>query len=123
MLQAANRSLSMRYDTVRFGILQLGYDRKRIRPSEIAALLEVNPSSVTRRVQELKDDGLIRVTSDPDDGRSLFVEITARGKTEVQRYRSAAVRDVTELVHDWNTADIRTLASLLERLVEAWEHE
>ncbi|MGZ3507447.1 MAG: MarR family winged helix-turn-helix transcriptional regulator [Vulcanimicrobiaceae bacterium] len=114
--------MSLRYDTVRFGILQLSYDRKRIRPSEIATLLDVNPSSVTRRVQELKDDGLVRVASDPHDGRSLFVEITARGKAEMQRYLAAGVRDLAAVVRDWNASDIRLLTSLLARLVETWEY-
>ena len=71
-------------------LLQLIDGRRAIRPSEIADLLQVHASLVTRQVRELEDAGHVQVAADPADGRSCLVTLTPAGTGELKRLTQAA---------------------------------
>ncbi len=60
----------MLLEFTRLGQLPLG---------KIGERLQVHPASVTNVVQRLSDDGYIRRTPNPDDGRSTLATITPTG--------------------------------------------
>jgi DNA-binding MarR family transcriptional regulator len=47
---------------------------------ELARHLGVNASAVTRQVQELEHEGLVRRRADPRDGRRNYVRLTPKGQ-------------------------------------------
>src|SRR5919109_237344 len=47
---------------------------------ELAAAEHVRPATMTRVVQALEDDGLVRRESDPNDGRVTRLSPTAKGE-------------------------------------------
>ncbi len=49
-------------------LLQVVDQRGAVRPTEIASVLQVHPSLVTRQLRELEDAGFTEVTGHPDDG-------------------------------------------------------
>ena len=53
---------------------------KRVQPSTLSAELGLHQSSVTRQIQSLERAGHVKVTANPADGRSCFVELTPRGR-------------------------------------------
>ena len=97
-------------------LLQAVASRDAIRPSEIADLLHVHPSLVTRQVQDLEDKGYAQVTADPADGRSCLVTLTPAGADEMARLRQAGVDRFATFVADWEPGEVRTLTALLEKL-------
>src|ERR1700735_1509199 len=97
-------------------LLQTVASRDAIRPSEIADLQHVHPSLVTRQVRDLEDDGYVRVTADPADGRSCLVTLTPAGADEMARLRQVGVDRFATFVSDWEPEEVRTLTAPLEKL-------
>jgi DNA-binding MarR family transcriptional regulator len=121
MLRSNTRGRSMRFDTVRVGVLDVTHRQGRTRLSDLAAELDVNPSSVTRCVQELTDGGLVRLVENPEDGRSSYVELTEEGSGEWTRYREAGISALGRILQDWSEEDVLDLTRLLSRLTDDWE--
>jgi DNA-binding MarR family transcriptional regulator len=52
----------------------------RLSPGELAHKQELSSGAMTNRLDQLEEAGLVRRTPNPDDRRSLLVELTAKGK-------------------------------------------
>ena len=62
-------------------LMLLRFSRKGLLPvGKIGERLQVHPASVTNAVQRLEQDGFVRRSGNPADGRSVLAEITASGK-------------------------------------------
>lgn len=113
--------------TQKRGLKRLGYDLTAaavleriarhgpIRPTDLAADLDLLPSSVTRHLHVLQRSGLVAVTADPSDGRGSVVAITLDGRDELARLQSISVQAFARLIDGWEAADIRTFTTLLQR--------
>ncbi len=89
------------------------------RPSDLAAELGLDLSTVSRHAQGLAQAGMVSRDPDPQDGRSLLLSLTQAGAdhmSEAFRRREAAVAVATA---DWPAADLDTLRRLLGRLADA----
>lgn len=55
----------------------------RARPQDIAAVMRIPPSSLSRRLDRLEEEGWIarHRQVDPDDHRAVDIELTPRGRT------------------------------------------
>ena len=122
MVRSANRGMASRYDTVRFGILDVLKQRGPVRLSDLAVELDVNPSSVSRRMQELEEAGIVVLAANPEDGRSSLAALTEAGLGEWQQFHESGITATAHVLHDWSETDIRELTRLLSRLIDAWEH-
>lgn len=71
----------------RFEVLRLlAFSRRGVLPiGKIGERLQVHPASATNAVQRLEQAGLVVRSANPDDGRSVLVEITAEGSELVER--------------------------------------
>jgi DNA-binding MarR family transcriptional regulator len=71
----------------RFELLRLlAFTRQGVLPvGKVGERLQVHPASVTNAVQRLESAGLVERSSNPDDGRSVLVAITADGRRLVER--------------------------------------
>src|SRR5207302_11170094 len=63
---------------------------------ELAAAEHVRPATMTRIVQALEDEGLVRRESDPNDGRVTRLRPTAKGKRVMWRGRERRVAQAGE---------------------------
>jgi DNA-binding MarR family transcriptional regulator len=113
------RARRQRKGAATLSLLQVIAGREAVRPSEIADLQQVHPSLVTRQIRELEDAGYIQVTADPADGRSYLVALAPAGTAELLRLTQVGLDRFALFVADWEPADVRTLAALLEQLVES----
>ena len=89
------------------------------RMSSLAEALRVDPSTATRAVQRLVDDGLAERRPCPEDKRVVEVAITAKGRA---RHREAAQRVhqlMKHILDSFEPAEAWQLADLMERLVGA----
>jgi DNA-binding MarR family transcriptional regulator len=89
-----------------------------IRPSELARLLGVEPSTATRHVQDLHRRHLVDKKPDPTDGRSCVVELTDDGRSTLGRYREARFELFEEIFAGWDLDALASLATGLSRFVE-----
>jgi DNA-binding MarR family transcriptional regulator len=92
------------------------------RATELAELLHVDLSVVSRQVTSLAGRGLVVKTKESDDRRASLVEITDAGRTltaDVERIRRGFIHS---LVTDWDDADVTQFAHYLHRLTEKLEH-
>jgi len=96
-------------------VLQALEGREGVRPSEIAAALQVHPSHATRQVQEREQSGYVAVTANAGDRRSCLVSLTGSGREELLRLRHVGLDRFALFVADWNAAEVRELTRLLEK--------
>jgi DNA-binding MarR family transcriptional regulator len=85
---------------------------------ELAAAEHVRPATMTRIVQALEAEGLVRRESDPDDGRVSRLHATAKGERVLWRGRERRVERLAELLARLSAdevAHVRKAADLVER--------
>jgi DNA-binding MarR family transcriptional regulator len=93
------------------------------RLSDLAAALGLEVSTTSRHVKRLVAEGYVEATADPDDARARRYRVTAEGSRVLARVRAARRAHLAELLTDWAPQDVRTLATGLDRLVDALEAE
>jgi DNA-binding MarR family transcriptional regulator len=83
------------------------------RPSELAVELRIVPSSLSRRLDRLEEEGWVKrhARSDSADQRSVIVELTRRGRQLWREmnvtYRRAVQRHFAALLTDGQIAAVR----------------
>jgi DNA-binding MarR family transcriptional regulator len=85
---------------------------------ELAAAEQVRPPTMTRIVQALEQDGLVRRERDADDGRVHRLHATSRGRGVMQRGRRRRIASLAALLDRLSPADVarvREAADLVER--------
>ncbi|MER5433315.1 MarR family transcriptional regulator [Streptomyces sp. NPDC002588] len=87
-----------------------------LRPGELAQVLAVQASHVTRQVQRLQQAGYVTRVPDPDDPRARRIRLTPRGEDAVARLGDAGARGMQMVLADWSPAEVRLLARLVGRL-------
>ena len=88
------------------------------RPSDLAAQMRLDVSTISRHLHSLEQQGMVARTADPDDARAQRISITARGGDVIKRmmdHRAAMIRDA---VAHWPEVDRDALGRLLRRLAD-----
>jgi DNA-binding MarR family transcriptional regulator len=93
-------------------------DEGEVRLGELAAVIGLDPSTVSRKAQQLERAGLLARTADRTDKRAAMLSLTAEGKRLLRRFDVARRRLLGEVLADWTADDRRTLATLLKRLAD-----
>lgn len=89
-----------------------------VRPSDLAAQMHLDLSTISRHLHSLEQQGMIQRTPDPADARAQRISLTARGSevlTRLLEHRAATIRDA---IAHWPQDDRRTLRQILSRLAE-----
>jgi len=89
------------------------------RLGELAAALDVAPRSVTSKVDQAEDDGLVRRVPDPDDRRATLVELTDAGHDLLDRLSARRHEGVRARLEVLDADEQRTLLDLLRRVADA----
>lgn len=87
--------------------------------SELCAVEQVQPPSMTRIVAALVDVGLVTRESDPSDGRVAWVNATPEGRRLLDRSRGRKEAYLAKALRDLDAHELETLdeaAAILERL-------
>jgi DNA-binding MarR family transcriptional regulator len=98
-------------------ISRLG-DAGAIRLSDLAPLLGIDLSTVSRQVQALEQQGLVQRAVDSADRRAVRLELTALGKRTLTKLRQSRRQMMSEALADWSDDDKDDLARLLNRFVD-----
>src|SRR5436305_2748020 len=104
----------------RAGYLTLGrlYDAGTARMSDLANVLGLDLSTVSRQVRALEELGLVGRTSDPDDRRAFLLESTDAGRALVTAVKEKFSQLVDVALAAWSDQDRHTLTALLGRLAD-----
>jgi DNA-binding MarR family transcriptional regulator len=88
---------------------------------DLCSVEQVRPPSMTRIVAALVEAGLAERRTDPDDGRVVWVRVTAEGRRLLERSRRRKEAYLARAIRSLPPHDLDTLeeaAGLLERLTE-----
>lgn len=91
------------------------------RATELADMLHLDPSVVSRQLASLAARGLVAKTRELDDRRAHLVEITEDGRALTDEVERIRMDFLSTLVSDWEESDIAHFATYLRRLTESLE--
>lgn len=83
----------------------------------LARFLGLDKSSITGLVGRAERQGLVRRAADPQDGRSVRVTATERGREVATAFAKEVDRQVSALVEDFTGAERAQLLDLADRIV------
>jgi len=92
--------------------------RGPLRLSSLATLLDLDASTVSRRVRHLEDRGLLERTGDPDDRRASRIALSEEGRIRLEAGGRRRRAFVAELLEEWPPDDREQLRLLLTRLLD-----
>ena len=97
-------------------LLRAVVEAGEVRASDLASRLFVTKTSISRYVNDMLKEGLLRQRRDPSDGRAMLLSVSAAGQREfeVREARRSAV--LGDICRDWTKNEVATLTKLLQRL-------
>lgn len=90
-------------------------------PTRLQVLVIQSPGGLTKTLRRLEDAGLVRRRADPDDRRSLLVELTAKGRRASERSQAGVDAHYDEVLAGLGAGERRELEDLLRGIVERLE--
>ncbi len=88
-----------------------------MRSADLSQFLMLDPSTVSRHICSMADDGLVTRTPDEHDRRVQWVDISQNGREHLQAATRARVALFEQVMADWPEADRLALGQLLEQFV------
>jgi len=89
----------------------------RLAPTALFSALMVTSGTMTHRLQRLEGSGWVRRTPNPDDARSLMVELTPAGFALIDRTVTAHVANEHRVLATVGLEERAALDTLLSRLL------
>ncbi len=90
-----------------------------MRVSDIAMLVGVDTPAVTRKIQQLEQQGFVNRLADPSDRRAVLIALTAEGRGVVDRILRVHREMLVRLVTEWSETELATFASQLTKFTES----
>ena len=90
-----------------------------VRVTDLAERAGLDASTVSRRVNDLQEKGLVARAADLEDQRASRLELTEQGRALLAAMREAHLRLLEEALAQWPVVDIQLLADLLHRFTGA----
>ncbi|HET7668565.1 MAG TPA: MarR family transcriptional regulator [Mycobacterium sp.] len=87
--------------------------------ADLARQEQISPQSMGATLSELQSRGLVKRQPDPTDGRRILLSISAAGRRELNRRRTARVEQLAHGLGDFTESELAQLAAavpLIERL-------
>ena len=102
------------------GVLYVLDEAGPLRANLLAEAVHADPSTLSRQVSALAEQGLISREPDPADGRATLLAITAAGRTVLAERMALRNRHLSSLTADWSDAEREQFAALFERFATAF---
>ena len=104
-------------DTGSFWMLKTLSANGAMRVTDLAACANLDTSTVSRHVAQLHRAGLIERAPDPDDRRALRVQVSSKGRGQLDHALRARLAVLERTLDSWQPGDVRELDRLLTRFV------
>lgn len=89
-----------------------------LRQGALADMIHSDPSTVSRHVALLVDQGLVRREADETDGRASRLVVTDAGHAALDELRRDRESQLEQATASWSAQDLATLTSLFDRLLD-----
>ncbi len=89
-----------------------------LRQGALAELVLADPSTVSRHVAALIEQGLVHRVPDATDGRASRLVVTDAGRAALGQFRAEREAHLARVTADWPAADLSALTHLLGRLLD-----
>jgi DNA-binding MarR family transcriptional regulator len=99
----------------RLSTLSVVARREPISISDLSAVEEVTAPTISRTVAALQNQALVRCVANRNDGRSVLVSSTAKGRATLQKGLAHTVQQVAELLARLDKAELDALAVAIQR--------
>ncbi|MBD3822385.1 MAG: winged helix DNA-binding protein [Thiotrichales bacterium] len=118
LLEALNRRRNYPLERSHYLLLlQVQTEAKKI--NDLAAILALDATTVTRQVTSMQLNGLVTKESDPSDRRITWVTSTEKGRTLATEMREIRIKRINEMFKDWTPQDKDTFSKMLGRCNES----
>ena len=97
-----------------FPLVRLG----PLRQSALAELVHADPSTVSRHVAALVDQGLVRRIADESDGRASRLVVTDEGHAALETLRQERESHLERVTAAWSDDELATFTTLFGRLLD-----
>jgi DNA-binding MarR family transcriptional regulator len=114
--RAGAHALDPRLDVTAYPLVSTIGWRGAMRPSEIAAVLHLDKSTVSRQIAAVARLGLIERVPDPDDARAVTIRLTDVAQARMEELKAARAERWRAALAEWAPGDIAELTRLLRRL-------
>jgi|GEM_PF-6003951 len=112
----SNFLAEFKLDRAQYYTLMWIEDRQRARLKDLAQLMDLDQSTVSRHVNQLEALSLVKKENDSDDLRSWFITLTPKGKNILDSIELHRRQILEQAIKNWSKKDKEMLKSLLERL-------
>lgn len=92
-----------------------------MRSSELAALVNSDPSTVSRQVSQLVDHGHVERVRDEKDGRAYVLAVTDSGRDVAGRMHRKRTAQLGQVIEGWAREDRVALVELLDRFLTDYD--
>lgn len=89
--------------------------------TQLAEIMEVKPSAITVMIDRLENPGYVKRMQDPDDRRSILVELTPLGKELVDKAFQERIALMRSYLARLNEQEVELFTELLEKMVQSDE--
>jgi DNA-binding MarR family transcriptional regulator len=103
------------------GLLRVLECHGPLKMAELGHHLGVTPRNVTKLVDALEEEGLVRRKAVPRDRRATLVELTPRGGAQAQALFCQGMEAAVSLFEELSSGEREQLARLLRRLLAGLE--
>lgn len=101
-----------------FQVLSHLWKEDGLTPRDIAARLDVEMPTVTRTVQRMVRDGLVRREAHQSDARSVRIYLTKRGSELEPVLEEILERETEHALRGFSAEDRHALVRMLDRIIE-----
>jgi DNA-binding MarR family transcriptional regulator len=105
----------VRLDPSSFQLIRRLEGSDPIRASDLAALMSLDLSTISRQIATLETQGLVERHPDPLDGRASLLTLSERGRSVSARVCAARRELFGEFLSEWPGRDVERLAQLISR--------
>lgn len=89
-----------------------------LRQGALADLVHADPSTASRHVASLVEQGLVRRVADESDGRASRLVATEAGRAAFEALRREREAHLARVTADWDATELATLTTLFGRLLD-----
>jgi DNA-binding MarR family transcriptional regulator len=112
------KALDPRLDVTAYPLVSMLCWRGAMRPSDLAAALYLDKSTVSRQIDAAARVGLVERGPHPDDARAVSVRLTPAGRQRVEALRAVRLERWRAALAEWAPGDIAELTRLLGKLTK-----
>jgi DNA-binding MarR family transcriptional regulator len=89
--------------------------REPVSISELSILEAVTAPTISRAVAALQDQALVRCVASRNDGRSVLVSSTAKGRATLEKGMARTLEQMAEMLGRLDTTELEAMADLIRR--------